>query len=288
MRARFAALPLMVLAIGLVLVAACGGDDSKAEKKSRDAATAVSSSVPAARSSTSAPSGSNASGSPASLTLNCGADLKSFRFEGTLALQAPDTSGSSGGSGVDIGSLFGSALSDVKFSGSAVTPDRTQVKLEIGGKDSFLAGQAIEFVQIGKDSYTKLGNTGWQQASSDNGPAQNLQDLDPRGICKGIQGSLPAGKKGTDEKVNGTDATRYDFDKNDLATSSGGVLGDLTNGQSLPDNAKLSVWVSKKEQFPVKLDLSAAGQQEGKPYSVALRFNVSDLNSSSIKIDAPR
>lgn len=293
MHRRIHALLFIVLAVVLTGLAACGGDDSTAEKKTRDGASPSPSPSAAAAGATreAATSGAAPSSSPAgtalarsgrTLDVDCGRDIKALRFVGKLAVQG-NVASSSGGDG-GFGSLFGSLLSDITFSGAYQAPDRTQLKAEIGGQNSFLGGP-IEFVQIGDTSYTRLGNTPWQQSTGDAGPADQF---DPRTFCNDTVQNLPGDVQGRKEKVNGVDATRYEYDRKALEAA-GNSLGDLAGSAGpLPDNTRLSVWVSEKEKFPVKMTLVGSGTQSGQTSSINLEFNVTDINAPNVKIEAPR
>jgi hypothetical protein len=291
MRKRISA--LSVVAAAALLLAACGGDDSKAETKSRDGASATvaaAASTPSTSSAagvaavssaanTSAAATSSSSTARNALVLECAEDVKSFRFDGKLSMQ-----GGAGGGADDPSSLVSSLLENVTFSGAYVGPDRTQMKLELAGADSPLAGQALEFVQIGPTSYMRLGNTPWQR--QDSGGSSPVEDLNPQALCEQLNGALPAAAQSRKEKVNGIDAVRYDYDRSSLARLPG--LLDALDSSELPENVNLSLWVAEKERFPVKMSLAASGQHTGERYSVGLEFNVSDLNSSNVTIEAPR
>lgn len=287
MRVRIGALSLTAAAV--LLLAACGGDDSKAEVKTRDVASATA--VAAAQTPTSSSAGGGVAGVSSAataassstarnaLSLDCDRNLTSFRFDGKLAMQNASSSSTN-----DPSALFSTLLQDVRFSGAYIAPDRTQMKLDLGGKDSPLAGQAFEFIQIGPTSYLKLGNTGWQQQETSG--SNPVEELNPLALCKQLHDALPAAAQSRKEKVNGIDAVRYDYDRKSLEKLPG--LLDGMNSSDLPENVNLSLWVAEKERFPVKMTLAASGQQSGGPLSMDLEFNVSDLNSSGIKIEAPR
>src|SRR5215212_4521194 len=308
MRFRVRALPLALIAAAMLLLVACGGDDSKAEKKTKEGTTAPTAALGQASGGTSggtsggsgsssaataAPTGvaqAQATQAPANtsraLDLDCGKDLKAFRFAGRLALQAPGAGGSA--NSTDPTALFSSLLSDVKFSGAYVAPDRTSFKFE-GGKDSLLGGQAIEFIQIGNTSYTKFGATGWQSSTGTSGTMDFTENLDPRQLCNSLKGTLAGDVPSRKEKINGVDAVRYDYDRKTLEKlikDNPGVFGDFTGGE-IPENFKMNIWVSEKEKFPVKMLVSGSGTDQGQKYSFELEFNVSDLNGN-VKIDAPK
>jgi len=309
MRFRVRALPLALIAAAMMLLVACGGDDSKAEKKTRDGTTAPTAALGQASGGTSGGtsggSGSSSSAATAAptsvaqaqatqapantsraLDLDCGKDLKAFRFDGRLALQAPGTGGAANSS--DPTALVSSLLGDVKFSGAYVAPDRTSFKFE-GGKDSLLGGQAIEFIQIGTTSYTRFGATGWQSSTGTGGPMDFTENLDPRQLCTSLKGGLTGDAPSRKEKVNGVDAVRYDYDRKTLeklSKDNPGPFGEFTGGE-IPENFKMNIWVSEKEKFPVKMLVSGSGTDQGQKYSLELEFNVTDLNGN-VKIDPPR
>jgi len=291
MRTRVRALSLTALAAALLILAACGGDDSKAEKKTRDSATVAPSAVAAVVStSTSGSSATSAGSTRASsstiskpLQLDCKKEIKSFRFEGKVAAKTLRTGGSNA---ADPTSLISGLLENVKFSGAFVAPDRAQVKLEGTGNSSPLTGQGIEFVQIGTTSFFRLGATGWQQ-QQDSG-INPTEQLDPREICTSVQNNFSADVPSRKEKANGVDATRYEYDRKALTQAGDDFLGGLASSSDLPENTKMSIWVSEKDKFPVKIQVNGNGQQAGQPVSLDLEINVTDLNNAGIKIDAPR
>lgn len=283
MQTRTRLLPLLLMAVALLAFAACGGDDSEAERRTAEN-EAGSATAAAGQSGGSSGGAAVATQAPADATrtvqVECSTDLKAFRFNGQLSMKSSASSSNSG----DLASALGSLLENVKFTGAFVAPDRTQLKLD-GGQNSPLG--AIEFIQIGNTSYTKLGSAPWQQ-STGQGPADFTEQLDPREFCRQIQQGLSGNVPSRKEKVNGVDATRYDYDRAALEQLNNGFLGSVAgpNGQ-LPENVKMSVWVSDTEKFPVKMVLNASGQQGGDDSTINLEMNVTDLNGN-VSIDAPR
>lgn len=290
----------LVAAASLMLLAACGGDDSTAQKKTREnaqgtavavaTATATSSSGAAAASVSSAatpvPGSSSSAATPVStpvasgtVPLDCGQEIRSYRFDGKVALQEPSSASAN-----DPAALASALLQDVRFSGAYVSPDRVQIKLDLGGQSSPLAGQSLQFIQIGSTAYIKLGNLPWQkQEMTEENPIGNLNPIE---LCKQLQENLPVAQARTrKEQVNGVDAIRYDFDRKSLEKLPG-LFGE--DSQDLPENLNLSLWVAEKEKFPVRMALSGSGQQAGGTTSINLEFNVTDLNASGIRIDAPQ
>jgi hypothetical protein len=277
----------LMLAVATLILVACGGDDSKAEEKTRDSQTATPAAAAAATSApTSSTSGSaRASGTPSTgssqtLQLNCD-DVRAFRFNGKLSLDAPHSGSGSG----DINSLIASLLRDVAVSGAYVAPDRTQFKAE-GGANSPIG--TIEVIQIGNTVYTQLGSTGWQQSTGEGNPLDFVQDFEPRQLCSGLGQRLPADVPTRKERVNGVDATRYEYDRAALERLNDDLLDELDpEDDPIPDNVKLTIWVADKEKFPVKIALTGTGEQDGQPAGLNLELNVTDLNGN-VQIEAPR
>jgi hypothetical protein len=289
MRIRTRLLPFLVMAVALIAFAACGGDDSQAERRTTANETATSTAQ--AQQSGGTPAGGSGSRSTAAtqappdatrtVQVQCTTDLKAFRFNGQLSLK----SAQGGGNTADLSSIVGSLLQDVKFSGAFVAPDRTQLKLD-GGQSSALG--TIEFVQIGNTSYTKLGSAGWQQSTGP-GPADLTDQFDPREFCRQIEQGLSGNVPSRKEKVNGVDAIRYDYDRAALEKlGNNGFLGSVAGpNDQLPEKITMSIWVSEKEKFPVKMLVSASGKEDGQDYSVDMELNVTDLNGN-VTINAPR
>jgi hypothetical protein len=274
------------MAVALLAIAACGGDDSNDDQQTAES-TATNATTASGQSggTQSGSSGSSSGATTQAIELNCNQNLKSFRFSGELSVNSPQSSSSGSNS---IASAVGSLLQNVKFTGAFATPDRTQLKLD-GGQNSPLG--AIEFIQIGDTSYIKLGTAPWQQSQGDSATAGFVDQVDPREICRQFEQNLTSSVPARKEQANGVDATRYDYDRaalEKLGDSAGGLIGAVggSNGE-LPENAKMSVWVSEKEKFPVRMQVTASGKQDGEDYSLNMDLNVTDLNGN-VTINAPR
>lgn len=286
MRTRARLLPFLLMAVALLAVVACSDDDSNAERQTADA---TASATTAAGQSNATQTGGSAAATQApanatrALELDCGRDFKSFRFTGELSLKAPQ----GGSSASDLTSVVGSLLEDVKFTGAYAAPDRTQLKLD-GGQNSPLG--TIEFIQIGNTSYTKLGSAAWQQSQANGATSGIVDQVDPREICRQFEQSLTGDVPSRKEQVNGVEATRYDYDRTALEKlgSGDGFLGAIGgSGEDLPENTKMSVWVSDKDKFPVKMQIDASGTQAGEDFAIKMSLNVTDLNGN-VTINAPR
>lgn len=277
---------LAALSATVLVLAACGGDDSAAEQKPSPAQQAAAPTpAPTERvataTSVAAPAGTaNPGSAQGRLLLNCNQSVTRYRFDGQLALKMPAGAGGSGG----LADSFAPLLEDVKLSGARIEPDRTQMRLELGSKsaNSPLAGQAVEVITIGANTWTRLGQTPWQQSDA-GGLAGQFESFTPGDLCDTLSGGLPQ-VTGRKERVNGVDATRYDYTRKDLASGTDILGGEIDSFSDL----KLSVWVTDKEQFPAKVVLDATGDKDLTGFTVKLELNTSEINAPSISINAPR
>jgi hypothetical protein len=252
-------LGLLVVALAALLFAACGGDD----KKSGESGSGTSAG-------TTAQGGSPTARDDSLATTNCLKDVKSYRFEGKLSFRLPS------GTAASVGTQQG----DFTFSGAFVAPDRSQIKAD-------LAGFSFEQVQIGSDAWTRIGNGGWTKSAADSSGGFSFT---PESFCESNLTELnKAGVKPTRDKVNGVNALKYEFDRNalnrlnDLFGNSDSAA-DLT---TLPDNTKLTLWVTEKERWPVRMTLTGDGKVNNEQLAFNMQFNVTDINKD-IKIEAPR
>ncbi len=279
-------LPVSLLAAVLVLSVACSGGDNKDKT---DNATGASGSPAAtapastgssgATSATAEPTGSRAQPAPSSGTITGLDNVKSARFNVSLKLNFDAPQGQSEEDAA-ASAMIAALLGNVQVEGSYVAPDRIETK-------STFFGQTLQTIQIGNEQWTNDGS-GWVASDSSEGTGgpipfdmsspSSLFDIVP-------QDKLDQADKSS-ESVNGFDTTKYHFDKNALAdlaqSSSETPLGDLSDVNTLD----LDVWVTK-DGVPVKMALNLDGDSEGQKISMALEFNVTDLNDSSITIDKP-
>lgn len=278
---------LAALSAGVLILAACGGDDSTAEQKPSPAQQAAAptqaaterAAAPATTASTTAaaPAGTGTGAGQARLTLNCDQSVSRYRFEGQLGVKTPPGAGGAA-------ATFAPLLEDVKLSGARVEPDRTQMRVELGSKsaNSPLAGQAVEIINIGAITWMRIGQTPWQQSDA-GGITGQLDTFTPDQLCDTFSGGLPQ-VQGRKERVNGVDATRYDYTRKDLASGTDFLGAEIDSFSDV----KLSVWVTDKEKFPAKVTLDATGDKDLAGYAVKLDLNVNEINASGIAIDAPR
>jgi hypothetical protein len=256
----------------MVVLAACGGDKKKEDGSSSAAATQ--SGAESAQQATTAPTEAarQATASPAPtqtervIAADCLKGVKSYRYEGKVRLKLP--------TGQSSGLPAGIELNDVAFTGAYVAPDRSQFKVELGPT-------TFETIAIGNDEWTKFGPSGWIKSPGTGGLAFN-----PDSFCRTNLSDLDrAGVKPSKDKVNGRDALRYEYDKKTISR-----LNNLFGGgplPELPDNTKVTLWVTESEHWPIRVTL--AGDRSGAdPYAINFEFNLTDLNKDDIKIDAPR
>jgi len=204
--------------------------------------------------------------------------LQSFRFDFRMKLdvELPDSSGE----GDDpMGDAFAAALlgllGDIKAEGAFVGPDSVQTKMTV-------AGQQIETIQIGDRAWIKEDGE-WRETEADvdmfsQSPTDLLGTFLPEEVLQGAKVSK--------ETVNGVKATRYSFDKESL-TALAQSLGESTAEFDELKKADLDLWLSEDGGIPVKMVLAMAGESDGQPLAIEMEMNIRDINSKSIKIEAP-
>ncbi|HWC31123.1 MAG TPA: hypothetical protein VG845_13670 [Dehalococcoidia bacterium] len=251
--------PLAAVLIGLSVIA-CGGD------KDSDSA------------------GSSGSGSSVSSELDLSnaanelMELRSFRFD--MALKLDFDLGSMSEEDDEFGAEFAAAflalLSDVRMEGAYVAPDTFDIKMK-------LAGEEVHMIQIGDRAWINEGS-GWTETDPETGlgflgdPSELAFEMLPQEILRNAKTSK--------DKVNGQDTTHYSFDKQALEAIVSDLGEDMAELAKL-ESAKLDAWVTE-DNIPVKVALDVKGQDEdGAKMAISMDFNVTDLNSDKIKIEAP-
>jgi hypothetical protein len=260
-------------ALLLVFVVACGGDSDDAASNNNTEGTGDASAAQ--------PGAPGGGGSTTSSSLNLEqaasrlAELESYRFDISLSLDldTPDDA-----TGADIGAFIASLLGDVKAEGAYVGPDSYEVSVDV-------MDEPVQAVKIGDELWVNDGS-GWETADLGfigpldfSSPGDLLTDLLPMAELAGAETSS--------ENVNGVDTTRYSFDEQSLAalaTALGAPIG-FTDVEEIT-TLTLDVWLSA-DGLPVKLALDAAGESEGSKATLALDFNLTDLNDPGITIERP-
>lgn len=260
----------LLLAV-LALAAACGGKENKSSQAppagAGGASMATVAPTEAARPAAT-PTPADTSGGQV-VAADCLKSVRSYRYSGTLKVKGASQPAAA------------VALDNVRFSGAFVAPDRSQAKVE-------LAGQSFETVRIGADTWTRFGTGDWVKGNV--GGAAPL--FSPDDFCSGSLVQLNrtdlarAGVKATKERVNGMDALRYEFDKQAIQRLER-LFGGQSDLQSLPDNLKLTLWVTEKEHWPVKVVLSGEAKDRPDQLSIELEYTITDLNKE-IRIEPPR
>ena len=300
---RWAAVPLIVAMIGLVV--ACGGDsdDSTGSTGSTDAQATGGTGASGATGSGSASGASGSSGSsstqltalgldPASGTINVSQvtanleEISSFRFDFNLkmdlGLSEMDSLDAEGEDA--FAALLLALFSDIEAEGTYVAPDRSSLSMKIFGME-------FETITIGEESWSNDG-TGWSLDEPGEGfesefslpfdmtsPGELASDFFPEEELRGA--------KTSQETVNGFETTRYSFDKESLQALAE-AAGEETGMEDLSDmdEMTLDVWVTS-DGIPVKMKVVASGESEGSDVSIDLEFNIKDLNDPSISIQRP-
>lgn len=256
-----------VAAIAIMLIAACGGKSKEAAATPTPAPSPTPAATPSQASARARSSGTSrpAPAQPV-VAADCLKGLNSYRFDGRFNIQLG--SGTAGN--------FLSAAGDSTFSGAFAAPDRTQLKLSTKALDA-------EAIQIGQDSWVHLGSQPWTKLGQNGSP---LADISPQAVCEQLLTRLDGqGRTPGHDTVNGTPALRYQFDKQALERMGVFEGEGASAGSLLPDGTSLTIWVTEKERYPVKLTITG-----GKPTDTAfvdVGFTIHDLNDPSIKIQQP-
>ncbi len=249
------------LAAVLVLAVACDRDKKQNQKDAAVAQTALPSGAAA--------TANGPAGPDRVIAADCLKGLTSYRFGGKVAALLP--AGSGGG--------MINALGDITFAGDVVAPDRSRTKLDV-------SGQSFEVITIGADSWTRFGAVPWTK-SSDAPPELGFT---PDSICRASLTNLnDPGNRPTEERLNGVDTLRYEFDREAIAQG-GGLFGGNDGGaflRGLPDNTRMMVWVTPKERWPLKVTINGRQKTASEETFVAIEFTLTDLNKSDIKVTPP-
>lgn len=247
------------LLLMLALIAACRGTSERKDQATDPPPTAT---VAAAR----AHSEETATGERV-IGADCLNGATAYRYSGAFKVAF---------AGSPLGG--GGGANGVPFSGAFVAPNRTYTKLEIPGQES-------ETISIGADTWTRAGSGPWVKAT---GGAGDSFAFNPNSFCREQLGNLGrAGVAPVNDTVDGVPALRYDFDK--AALGRGGFdLGGAGSVADLPDNTAVALWVTERERWPVRVDITGDGTGSGNPLAFAIRFNVTDLNNDSVKVEPPQ
>lgn len=271
---------MMALLAAALLVAACGGDDKKDDKGNDQArasgAATVAATATAAATTTETPrtaaATATASGGQAErvIAADCLKGLSSYRYSGKLKLTLPG----------DAGGAVGDALGDISFSGAFAAPDRATTKID-------LRGQGFETVTIGSDSWTRIGSGPWTRSDA-GGLGAGAFAFNPNDFCRDNLANLSdAGVKPTRDRVNGADALKYEFDKQAIGRLSLAGGAGREGLDALPDNTRLTLWVTEKERWPLRVTLTGDSKSASQA-TFNIEFNITDLNKGDVTIEAPK
>jgi hypothetical protein len=219
------------------------------------------------------------------LATSCGVteEITSYRY--TLRFQIDGPSLSLNGDAGEAAALEQFAqtlvglLSDMQIEGAFVAPDRSQAILRF-------QGQEVELRTIGDKSWKRLGNV-WQEEAD---VPVNVT-ISPTTICSEILPDLEqslSGSTATPETVNGVATLRYQVDGADL-TRIERLFGEKTDKSSLPKRFTGDIWLAEESGWPVKLRLSAMGNDEdGESGTLNLDIEFRSINSADIEIAPPK
>jgi hypothetical protein len=179
------------------------------------------------------------------------------------------------------------------IAGAYLSPDRSHltVNASIGGLNV-----AEESIAIGNRSWVKQNNV-WTEGASNFGNT----GLTPADLFGNFKSSDVQGLQGRRERINNIAAMRYTFDRaslealQNLNTIFGGTAA--ANRSSLPQSISGDIWVAEDGNYPVKMNVKmsglpptgtqAAGAAAGAT-NIELVYDLTDINSTAIRIEPPR
>lgn len=208
-------------------------------------------------------------------------DIQSYRYSISLKLESSAFE-QRDESTPDPLSEFAEALKslfrDMQLEGAFVAPDRSQALLRFPGEE-------LELRTIGDQSWIRVGAT-WQQQAS---PPEEGVVLTPASVCQELVAELApslAAGSGTEDLVNGIETVRYRLNEANLKGLPE-LLG-RSGEEGLPDRFAVDIWLERNDGWPVRLEIAAADtDEEGKPVSLELFMEFSDINDSNIEIEPP-
>jgi hypothetical protein len=208
-------------------------------------------------------------------------DLKSYRYTlvGEMSGEPSGTGGASDGFALDLDVTLNA-------SGSVVAPDREQstLKADLG----FIAIE-VEQITIGDRSWTREPGGAWQEGG-DSGFDLDVGSLSPASIFDESENGegitrlreVLKEREGVREDLDGVEAVRYDLTADDLQALDDS--GDLTSDI---DELAGQLWLSRKEGYPLRLVMDGTGNDGETRVTVHMELNLTDINSSSIEVEAP-
>lgn len=222
------------------------------------------------------------SGSGSQLQASCDAiqNIDSYRYSISLSLQAEAFQQPEEASPNPL-SEFAEALtglfSDMRLEGSFVAPDRNQALLQFQDEE-------LEVRTIGNESWIRVGAT-WQEQEPPG------EDVIPSAasICEDqVERLVPCldPASGEQELVNGIETIHYRLDKADLRGMPE-CLG-RSGEEALPREFDVDIWLERNDGWPVRFEvISSDVDEEGKPISLELFMELSDIDDPTIEIEPP-
>jgi hypothetical protein len=297
-RARIA-LPLALLAMAVV-GAACGSGDKKAATATADLSQATSA------------AGTRSAGAPSAQATT---GKTPTRAAGTTTTQATTTP-KAGATSSAVNALDSyHYVVNIKFelSGSESGVQGT-IEGDYVGPDSHSFTQTFDVggiqgkestVIIGDDAWIMgTGDTDWRATTADDPDVSGSLDLtsaDPTFFADQSFVDDISAFDSKSESVDGRDARRYDFDRDQFAKLGDAFGSDIISQSDLAGITAftMSVWVDDETNTLIRAELNASGPAEellkdspissnpGDVASITLNFHITQVNDKSIKIDPP-
>jgi len=212
-------------------------------------------------------------------------DLNSYRY--TLRMEG------SGGPLAELATLFGATAGSTptanqkvtfEVKGAYVKPDKGQMTITIG---SFIVSQTI----IGRQEWTSFG--GITQGPSPTNPDPSdlsfVVSLWDEGLSDAVASFSCSSSRETVNSVAtrkcGMDQSSFDV----LRDLLGGFLGGAESDIKELTRFSLEAWIAESGGYPVRLRIDMAGKDSAnQSFSLTVSVDITDVNSTGIKIEAPR
>ena len=212
------------------------------------------------------------------------ADLDSYRY----SLKIEGTGGPLSDVAATFGALqTGSAASTqglvMEVTGAYIKPDKSQQSLKLGNF-------TVDFTTIGKQQWTtafgiKSGPDTATRSTEDYSFAASIWD-------DGLLDSFSAFSCSGSETINGVQTKKCGVDANALSTlidAFGGLTGDPSSGIKSIASGSMQAWLAQQGNYPVRISVDLKGKgSDSKDFSLKMSLDVTDINSSAIKIDPPK
>ncbi|MDH5200547.1 MAG: hypothetical protein OEW93_06650 [Candidatus Bathyarchaeota archaeon] len=260
----------VALLAGVLFLVACGEEEEAAEETPAAVETTAPAEgeTPEATVETEEEGEEGAEFSPSALE-----DLDSYRYKAELSIE---------GMGEEMEGLEGAF--GMSEEGAFVAPDSYQAKCSVNMGS---LSMEEEVISIAGETWVKPGDS---PSFEEGEPTFCTGEFTPSEIASALSPEDIRRLKGDKEEVNGVDSIHYSLDKAALEELLGlaQALG-AEDVEQFPEDVTfdIDIWLAEDGGWPVKTIFAFSGEQDGQEISFQLEANVTDVNDSSIKIEAP-